>query len=287
MTGPPGVGKTLAASILPGLLPGLTPEIQREVNLLRDMAGLGFSNGPPLRQPHHSSSVAALIGGTAQATPGDISMAHGGVLFLDELTEFPRAVLNQLRQPLERGDICVNRAAHQRCYPAQFQLVAAMNPCPCGHAGSSESTCRCTPDTIRRYRQGVSGPLMDRIDLHVVLRRPPPECLLSASDAVHHSAAVKPEIESARTRQLHRQGVLNRDLRGDSLLTACSLSSQTQKRLIETMKTLRLSVRSIHRRLRVARTIADLEGRTAVSEHHLNTAIALREAPSGTDATGI
>ena len=284
MSGPPGVGKTLAASILPGLLPDLPPDTQRQVNLLRDLAGLGFVNGPPLRQPHHSSSIAALMGGTAKAIPGEISMAHGGVLFLDELTEFPRPVLNQLRQPLESGEIWVSRAAHQHRYPAQFQLVAAMNPCPCGHAGSRESACRCTPDSIRRYRQGASGPLMDRIDLHVTLRRPPPECLLSGTDTPDYSATVRPDIATARERQLHRQGVLNRDLRGENLIAVCSLSGQTQKWLIEAMKTLHLSARSTHRRLRVARTIADLEGSASVTVEHLNTAVSLREAPTDTGA---
>ena len=178
----------------------------------------------------------------------------------------------------------MSRAAHRHRYPAQFQLVAAMNPCPCGHAGSRESACRCTPDTIRCYRQGVSGPLIDRIDLHVTIRRPPPECLLSGKDAPDYSATVKPDIATARERQLHRQGVLNRDLRGEHLIAVCSLSGQTQKWLIEAMKTLQLSARSTHRRLRVARTIADLEGSTSVSVEHLNTAVGLREAPTDTDA---
>ena len=211
-------------------------------------------------------------------------MAHGGVLFLDELTEFPRPVLNQLRQPLESGEIWVSRAAHRHRYPAQSQLVAAMNPCPCGHAGSRDSACRCTPDTIRRYRQGVSGPLMDRIDLHVALRRPPPECLLSGKDAPDYSATVKPDIAMARERQLRRQGVLNRDLQGENLIAVCSMSGQTQKWLIEAMKTLNLSARSTYRRLRVARTIANLQGSPSVSVENPSTAVALREAPSNTDA---
>ena len=154
----------------------------------------------------------------------------------------------------------MSRAAHRHRYPAQFQLVAAMNLCPCGHAGSRESVCRCAPDTIRRYRLGVSGPLMDRIQLHVALRQPPPECLLSGKDAPDYSAMVKLDIATARERQLRRQGVLNRDLRGDNLIAVCSLSGQTQKWLIEAMKTLNRSARSTDRRLRVARTIADLEG---------------------------
>ena len=174
-------------------------------------------------------------------------------------------MLNQLRLPLEGGEIWVSRAAHQHRYPAQFQLVAAMNPCPCGHAGSRESACRCAPDTIRRYRQGASGPLMDRIHLHVTLRRPPPECLLSGTDTPDFSATGRPYSATPRERQLHRQGVLNRDLRGENLIAVCSLSGQTQKWLIGAMKTLHLSAQLTYRRLRVARTIGDLEGRTSVS----------------------
>lgn len=284
MSGSPGVGKTLAASVLPGLLPPLAPSTQQEICLIRDMVGLSRVSGPTFRAPHHSSSIAALMGGTAKALPGEISMAHGGVLFLDELTEFPRAVLNQLRQPLESGEITVTRAEHQHCYPARFQLVAAMNPCPCGLADNEDSSCRCSPDMIRRYRQGASGPLMDRIDLHVKLNRPSPEALLGAAPTEKSSALVRERVTATRERQLSRQGCLNRDLAGDDIVEECALSEATRAGLIEALTALNVSARSAHRRLRVARTLADMAGEERVSMSHINTALSFREAPTGVGA---
>lgn len=284
MSGSPGVGKTLAASVLPGLLPPLAPSIQQEIWLIRDMVGLSRVSGPTFRAPHHSSSIAALMGGTAKALPGEISMAHGGVLFLDELTEFPRAVLNQLRQPLESGEITVNRAEHQHCYPARFQLVAAMNPCPCGLADNEDGGCRCSPDMIRRYRQGASGPLMDRIDLHVKLSRPSPEALLSAAPTEKSSAQLRERVTVTRERQLSRQGCLNRDLAGDDIVELCALCKATRTGLIEALTALNVSARSAHRRLRVARTLADMAGEERVSMPHINTALSFREAPTGVGA---
>jgi magnesium chelatase family protein len=224
------------------------------------------------------------MGGTAKALPGEISMAHGGVLFLDELTEFPRAVLNQLRQPLESGEITVTRAEHQHAYPARFQLVAAMNPCPCGLADSEDSSCRCSPDMIRRYRQGASGPLMDRIDLHVKLSRPSPEALLSAAPTGKSSAQLRERVTVTREQQLSRQGCLNRDLAGDDIVELCALSKSTRASLIEALTALNVSARSAHRRLRVARTLADMEGEERVSMSHINTALSFREAPTGVGA---
>ena len=280
MSGSPGVGKTLAASVLPGLLPPLPPSTQQEIWLIRDLVGLSRVNGPTFRAPHHSSSIAALMGGTAKALPGEISMAHGGVLFLDELTEFPRAVLNQLRQPLESGEITVNRAEHQHCYPARFQLVAAMNPCPCGLADNEDDSCRCSPDMIRRYRQGASDPLMDRIDLHVKLSRPSPEALLSAAPTEKSSAQLRKRVTVTRERQLSRQGCLNRDLAGDDIVEVCGLSNATRAELIEALTALNVSARNAHRRLRVARTLADVAGEERVSMSHINTALSFREAPT-------
>ena len=284
MSGPPGVGKTLAASVLPGLLPPVAPATQREMWLIRDLAGLSRVSGPTFRAPHHSSSIAALMGGTAKALPGEISMAHGGVLFLDELTEFPRAVLNQLRQPLESGEITVTRAEHQHCYPARFQLVAAMNPCPCGLADNEDGSCRCSPDMIRRYRQGASGPLMDRIDLHVKLSKPSPEALLSAATRDNRSARLRERVAVTRERQVSRQGCLNRDLAGDDIVEVCALSTSTRAGLIKALATLNVSARSAHRRLRVARTLADMAGEDRVSMSHINTALSFREAPNGVGA---
>ena len=284
MSGSPGVGKTLAASVLPGLLPPIAPATQQEMWLIRDLVGLSRVSGPTFRAPHHSSSIAALMGGTAKALPGEISMAHGGVLFLDELTEFPRAVLNQLRQPLESGEITVTRAEHQHCYPARFQLVAAMNPCPCGLADNEEGSCRCSPDMIRRYRQGASGPLMDRIDLHVKLSKPSPEALLSAATMDNRSARLRERVAVTRERQLSRQGCLNRDLAGDGIVEVCALNEATRASLIEALTALNVSARSAHRRLRVARTLADLAGEERVSMSHINTALSFREVPTGVGA---
>ena len=280
ISGPPGIGKTLAASALPGLLPPITPTQQREVSLLRDLVGLPHCEGPPFRAPHHSSSIAALMGGTSRAIPGEISMAHAGVLFLDELAEFPRAVLNQLRQPLETGEITVSRAAHQHTYPAQFQLVAAMNPCPCGMTGRQESTCRCTSVAIQRYWHGVSGPLLDRIDLHITINRPPPDALLSPRPAREYSRVVRERVATLREQQLVRQQCLNSALEGDHLISACRLATKTHHWFVTAIKTLSLSARSAHRRLRVARTLADLEASDAVSITHLETALSLREIDS-------
>jgi magnesium chelatase family protein len=284
MSGSPGVGKTLAASVLPGLLPPIAPATQQEMWLIRDLVGLSRVSGPTFRAPHHSSSIAALMGGTAKALPGEISMAHGGVLFLDELTEFPRAVLNQLRQPLESGEITVTRAEHQHAYPARFQLVAAMNPCPCGLADSEDSSCRCSPDMIRRYRQSASGPLMDRIDLHVKLSRPSPEALLNAAPTGKSSAQLRERVTVTREQQLSRQGCLNRDLAGDDIVELCALSKTTRASIIEALTALKVSARSAHRRLRVARTLADMEGEERVSMSHINTALSFREAPTGVGA---
>ena len=284
MSGSPGVGKTLAASVLPGLLPPIAPATQWEMWLIRDLVGLSRVSGPTFRAPHHSSSIAALMGGTAKALPGEISMAHGGVLFLDELTEFPRAVLNQLRQPLESGEITVTRAEHQHCYPARFQLVAAMNPCPCGLADNEDGSCRCSPDMIRRYRQGASGPLMDRIDLHVKLSKPCPEALLSTATTDNRSARLRERVAVTRERQLSRQGCLNRDLAGDNIVEVCALSTATRAGLIKALAALDVSARNAHRRLRVARTLADMAGEERVSMSHINTALSFREAPHGVGA---
>lgn len=280
ISGPPGIGKTLAASVLPGLLPPITPAQRREVGLLRDLAGLPHCEEPPFRAPHHSSSIAALMGGTSRAIPGEISMAHAGVLFLDELAEFPRAVLNQLRQPLETGEITVSRAAHQHTYPAQFQLVAAMNPCPCGMTGGPDNSCRCSSVAIQRYWHGVSGPLLDRIDVHITISRPPPDALLSNRPTKDHSRTVRERVTRLRQQQLVRQQCLNSALEGDQLISACRLAPKTHSWFVAAIKALSLSARSAHRRLRVARTLADLGGSEAVSITHLETALSLREIDS-------
>ena len=280
MSGPPGVGKTLAAACLPGLLPPLSQEQITENWLIQDMAGAPRQSHRPFRAPHHSCSVAALMGGTAKALPGEVSMAHSGVLFLDELTEFPRGLLNQLREPLESGEIVVARAAHLHRYPARFQLVAAMNPCPCGYAGSTDTPCRCSPDSIRRYRHGVSGPLMDRIDVHIVLQTPSSQHLLAERSHTALSESVRARVIAARDAQLARQGCLNRDIESEGILETCRLNKSVKSWLLGAIEHLNLSARNVHRRLRVARTIADLKGDVAVSREHLETALSLREVPA-------
>jgi magnesium chelatase family protein len=220
------------------------------------------------------------MGGTSRAIPGEISMAHAGVLFLDELAEFPRAVLNQLRQPLETGEITVSRAAHQHTYPAQFQLVAAMNPCPCGMTGGPDNSCRCSSVAIQRYWHGVSGPLLDRIDVHITISRPPPDALLSNRPTKDHSRTVRERVTRLRQQQLVRQQCLNSALEGDQLISACRLAPKTHSWFVAAIKALSLSARSAHRRLRVARTLADLGGSEAVSITHLETALSLREIDS-------
>jgi len=260
ISGPPGIGKTLAASVLPGLLPPVTPAQRREVGLLRDLAGLPHCEAPPFRAPHHSSSIAALMGGTSQAIPGEISMAHAGVLFLDELAEFPRAVLNQLRQPLETGEITVSRAAHKHTYPAQFQLVAAMNPCPCGYLGSQR--CTCTPDQIGRYRAKLSGPLMDRIDLQVQVGAIENQQLLDrpAQQKGESNKIIQQRIHRARNIQIARQGKINSALNSQQLHQLCPLNKAQRQLMDQAINRFALSTRSFYRLLKVARTIADLAG---------------------------
>ena len=281
MTGPPGVGKTLSASVLAGLLPPLDAKMKEELWLLRDLAGLPPTSYPEFRAPHHSSSVAALIGGTARATPGEISMAHGGVLFLDELTEFPRAVLNQLRQPLESGEICVSRAEHQHRYPARFQLVAAMNPCPCGFAGSDDQHCHCTPDRIWRYRQGVSGPLLDRIDIHLEVMPVSHDKLTDRSQQNERSHEIRERVIKARNIQSERykekEGLYHNAMLPSNLIQEyCSIPQAAQLLLRSAMQKLNLSARAHDKILKLSRTIADLAGSESIMVEHIAEAIHFR-----------
>ncbi len=277
--GPPGTGKTLLASRLPGILPPMGEMEAVESAALQSLTADGLDPAAwrrrPFRAPHHTASVVALVGGGSQPRPGEISLAHHGVLFLDELPEFDRKVLEVLREPLESGRIVISRAARQATYPARFQLVAAMNPCPCGYLGDRRRACRCTPDQVRRYRSRLSGPLLDRIDLHVPVERPDP-LELDMTAPGEPSAAVRHRVVAARARQTTRQGCTNARLEGRALETHCALGDGERRLLAQAMERLQLSLRARARILRVARTLADLDDAPAIAAPHLAEAIAHR-----------
>lgn len=278
--GPPGSGKSMLAARLPGLLPPLQAEQRLEVAAIASVAGQDVAPAcagiRPFRSPHHTASAIALVGGGSHPRPGEISLAHQGVLFLDELPEFPRRVLEVLREPLESGEILISRAARQTRYPARFQLVAAMNPCPCGYHDDGSDRCRCTPDQIRRYQMKISGPLLDRIDLQLAVPALPAETLLQAGAPAETSAQVRARVMAALARQLARQGCINRELDGRTLERVCRLETAGEALLLRVMQQSRLSARGCHRLLRVARTLADLAGEERVGQAQLLEALAFR-----------
>jgi magnesium chelatase family protein len=231
----------------------------------------------PFRAPHHTASGVALVGGGGNPMPGEISLAHHGVLFLDELPEFDRRVLEVLREPLESGSITISRAARQADFPARFQLVAAMNPCPCGYLGDANGRCRCTVDQVRSYRARISGPLLDRIDLHVEVPALPNTDLLGpVNDGGEASAPVRERVQAARERQQQRAGMANARLGAKQLEQVCALDADNRGLLELAMQRLSLSARAAHRILKVARTIADLEGAERIEGSHLSEAIQYR-----------
>lgn len=280
MSGPPGSGKTMLAGCLPGLLPMLEEFEALEVAAISSMfdGRVRIDNWrvPPFRSPHHGSSEVALVGGGSEVRPGEVSLAHKGVLFLDELPEFRRQALEALREPMEAGRITIARAKHRVTYPARFQLLAAMNPCPCGYCGSRHAICRCTPTQISRYRARVSGPLLDRIDMQLEVDRV--DLDLDANLAMSPSSA---EIASRVLRARHRQrrrGALNADLPWRQLDACCVLSTEQRQIMQIAVKRLQLSMRGYVRLIRLARTIADLEGVDEIGNAHLHEAISYRVA---------
>jgi len=279
--GPPGTGKSMLASRLPGILPPMNEEEALESAAVASISDRGFDAAlwrrRSVRTPHHTASGIALVGGGSYPRPGEISLAHHGVLFLDELPEFDRRALEVLREPLESGSIVVSRAARQAEFPARFQLIAAMNPCPCGYLGDSSGRCHCTSDQIQRYRARVSGPLLDRIDLHVEVPRLAHDVLRpgSAPDG-EASEQIAQRVVAARRSQLQRCGKPNARLGTREVNRNCTLGEGSHRLLERAMEQLGLSARGYHRVLKVARTIADLAGSEVIADAHVAEAIGYR-----------
>ncbi|WP_284109810.1 YifB family Mg chelatase-like AAA ATPase [Acinetobacter pittii] len=274
--GPPGTGKTLLASRLPSILPPLSNQETLEVASIYSISNTPHTFGQrPFRAPHHTASAIALVGGGSHPKPGEITLSHLGVLFLDELPEFDRKVLEVLRQPLESKEIIISRAARQITYPANFQLIAAMNPCPCGYAFNQDIRCQCSPESIKRYQNRISGPLLDRIDLHIDV--PPLKAQeLQDPTPAEDSTAVRQRVIYAYKQQMQRQDCLNQALSPKQLEQYAVLDSTSQRMIEMAQQRLNLSARAYHRVLRVARTIADLAQNEMIQSPHLTEALSYR-----------
>jgi magnesium chelatase family protein len=278
--GPPGTGKSMLAQRLPGLLPAMSEEEALEVAAIRSITGASVAHSEwrvrPFRSPHHTASAIALVGGGTIPRPGEVTLAHNGVLFLDELPEYDRKVLEVLREPLENGHITVSRAAQQIEFPARFQLIAAMNPCPCGYLGDTAGRCRCTPEKVARYRAKISGPLLDRLDMHVEVPRVPVAALRMRVTDNESTEVVAKRVMRARECQRIRQAKTNAHLTNRDMETHCVAAPAATEILERATAALGLSARAHHRILRVARTIADLGGSAEISATHMSEAISLR-----------
>ena len=294
LIGSPGVGKSMLAQRLPGLLPEPDPQEALDRAAMLSLRGMlptqalsDVFSRPAFRAPHHSASVAAIVGGGNPPKPGEISLAHGGILFLDELAEFRRGALEALREPLEAHKVLISRSTRQSEFPARFQLIAAMNPCPCGYLGHHSNRCRCTPERISAYQMRVSGPLLDRIDLHIHVPTVSEAELLSREQlATESSHDVAIRVAHARVRQLARQGKSNAMLSPSQVSQHCDLSVAVSHFTQQVLAKLGWSGRSIHRVLKVARTVADLEGAAAIEKPHIAEAVQWRRALIGAHGNG-
>ena len=279
MIGPPGTGKTMLASRITSILPPMTQQQAIESAAIHSISDHRFNKNHwkhrPFRSPHHTASGIALVGGGSHPKPGEISLAHHGVLFLDELTEFDRRVLDVLREPLETGQITISRAARQADFPARFQLIAAMNPCPQGYNCNGKELCQCTPEQQKKYRSKISAPLLDRIDIHIEVPQVPRD-ILQSQQKTESSDIIRQRVQLAYQSQLKRHGKINAELNNKELEQACQLQTAEQQLIDKAMEKLKLSARAYHRILKLARTIADLEQQSQINTQHLSEAISYR-----------
>lgn len=280
MVGPPGTGKSMLASRLPGILPPMTTQQALESASINSISNQGFDTGQwkvrPFRSPHHTASGVALVGGGSHPSPGEISLAHQGVLFLDELTEFERHVLDVLREPMETGVITISRAARQADFPARFQLIAAMNPCPQGYSCDGKNLCQCTPQQQLKHRSRISAPFLDRVDIHIEVPRIERNELDQNALRGESSASIKQRVNLAYKRQLKRGTCFNAELNVKQIEKFCPLREKEKQILDSAMKKLNLSARAYHRILKLARTIADIESSVNIETSHLSEAISYR-----------